>query len=306
MFSSLSLTLLVGALSIVKATPTPEKRASITSLTSSQINAFKSTTFFSAAAYCSPSVTINWSCGGNCAANSGFQPIAAGGDGDDVQFWYVGFDPASSSIVVAHQGTDPSEFEADLTDVDFFLETLDTSLFPGLSSSIEVHNGFQDEQAETAPQILAAVKSGLSKFKTTKVLLTGHSLGAALSLLDSVYLPLHLPSSTTFQTIVYGLPRVGNQAFANYVDAHLHLTHVNNQKDPVPIVPGRFLGFVHPSGEVHINSDGSWSSCPGQDNTSSLCIVGDEPNLFDSTLSNHDGPYNNIFIAGSSAKACTA
>ncbi len=37
---------------------------------------------------------------------------------------------------------------ADLTDVDFFLEPLSTTLFPGLPSGIEVHNGFAGEQAE--------------------------------------------------------------------------------------------------------------------------------------------------------------
>ncbi|KZS95526.1 lipase [Sistotremastrum niveocremeum HHB9708] len=304
MVLSLSLALVLGAVSLVQASPAPSKRQTIPTLSSSQIATFQSTTFFSAAAYCSPATTINWSCGENCQKNPDFQPIAAGGDGDDVQFWYVGFDKASNSIVVAHQGTDTSEFEADLTDAKFELETLDPTLFPGISSSVEVHDGFAEEQADTATTILAAVQSGLSKFGTTKVLLTGHSLGAALSLLDSVYLPLHLPKSTTFTTIVYGLPRVGNQAFANYVDANLHLTHVNDQKDPIPIVPGMFLGFHHPSGEVHINADGSWSACPGQDNPSTSCIVGDVPNIFDGTEANHDGPYNSIFIAGDSAFPC--
>ena len=107
--------------------------------------------------------------------------------------------------------------------------------------------------------------------------------GAALALLDSVYLPLHLPSTIQFTTVCYGLPRVsfiypgyisitvrlttlnqvGNQDFANYVDAHLSLTHINNKEDPIPIVPGMFLGYVHPSGEVHIQDSGSWDACPG-------------------------------------------
>jgi hypothetical protein len=40
-------------------------------------------------------------------------------------------------------------------------------------------------------------------------------LGAALALLDSVFLPLHL-SGFTFTTVTMGMPRVGNQAFADY------------------------------------------------------------------------------------------
>ena len=75
-----------------------------------------------------------------------------------------------------------------------------------------------------------------------------------------------------------------------------------------------FLGYHHPSGEVHIMNDNEWVSCPGnnyvsrmenftnhnlpillgQDNPSKECIVGDVPNIFDGDLSNHDGPYNGI------------
>jgi hypothetical protein len=40
----------------------------------------------------------------------------------------------------------PSRF-ADLTDVNFFLEPLDPSLFQGIPSDVEVHNGFAHEQA---------------------------------------------------------------------------------------------------------------------------------------------------------------
>ena len=79
-----------------------------------------------------------------------------------------------------------------------------------------------------------------------------------------MYLPLWLPVGTTFQTIGYGLPRVGNQAFANYVDANLHLTHINNKEDPIPICPGLFMGFVHPSGEVHIQDSDEWAACSGK------------------------------------------
>ena len=47
--------------------------------------------------------------------------------------------------------------EADLTDADFFLEPLDSSLFPNIPSSVEVHNGFASDQARytTRPSLLA-------------------------------------------------------------------------------------------------------------------------------------------------------
>ena len=34
-----------------------------------------------------------------------------------------------------------------ITDADFFLGNLDSSLFPGISSSVEVHSGFANAQS---------------------------------------------------------------------------------------------------------------------------------------------------------------
>ncbi|KAF8651855.1 hypothetical protein AX16_004629 [Volvariella volvacea WC 439] len=283
----------LGAALAVRAAPTLETRQSITALSTAQISSFKPFTFFASTAYCSPSTTIKWNCGANCNANAGFVPVASGGDGSSVQFWYVGWSPSQASVIVAHQGTDPSKIQALATDANIPQKKLDSSLFPGISSSVEVHSGFANEQAKTASAILSAVRTAISQHSATRVTIVGHSLGAAIALLDGVYLPLHI-SGVSFRVIGYGMPRVGNQAFADYVDSHLSLTHINNKKDIVPIVPGRFLGYHHPSGEVHIEESGTWASCPGQDNTSTLCTVGDVPNIFDGNTSDHDGPYDGV------------
>ena len=90
--------------------------------------------------------------------------------------------------------------------------------------------------------------------------------GAAIGLLDAIYLPLHIPNITT-RFVGYGLPRVGNMHFADYVDAQrpaVSVTRINNKKDIVPLLPGRFLGFRHPSGEVHLDEGGAWLACPGR------------------------------------------
>ncbi|KAH0583082.1 hypothetical protein H2248_010969 [Termitomyces sp. 'cryptogamus'] len=268
-------------------------RQSITSLSLAQIATFKPYAYFASAAYCSPSTTLTWTCGANCEATPDFIPVASGGDGGDIQFWFVGFAPSLNTVIVSHQGTDVTQLESDLTDIEADFTNLDSTLFPGVSSSVEVHEGFAKEQAKTAATILAVVQETISAHGATQVTIVGHSLGAAIALLDGVYLPLHL-SGVTFKTVGYGLPRVGNQAFANYVDAHVPLTHINNKEDPIPIVPGQFLGYHHPSGEIHIQDSGAWLACPGQDNPSTECIVGDVPNIFVGSLSDHDGPYDGV------------
>ena len=103
----LALVALAGGLS-VKAAPTLEART-ITTLTAAQISAYKPYSFYASAAYCNPSNTLAWNCGGNvidktepfvtltrtsanCNANPTFHPVASGGDGTVVQYWYVGYD----------------------------------------------------------------------------------------------------------------------------------------------------------------------------------------------------------------------
>jgi hypothetical protein len=102
-------------------------RQSITPLTQSQIEVFLPYTYFASAGYCSPSYTLNWSCGSressifnvtfiwlircaaSCNANPAFEVVATGGDGSEVQYWFVGYDPPSGEVIVSHQGTNPEE-----------------------------------------------------------------------------------------------------------------------------------------------------------------------------------------------------
>ncbi|RDB18565.1 Lipase [Hypsizygus marmoreus] len=269
-------------------------------LSASQIASFTPFTSYASTAYCHPSQTLTWSCGGtNCDAKPNFHPIASGGDGEFVQFWA--------------SGDGPKKLWPLITDADSFLDTLDQDLFPGIGTDIEVHNGFAEAHAETANSVLDAVKTALETSGFNQVTLVGHSLGAAPALLDVLFLPFHLPG-VKFRTIGYGMPWVGNKAFANYVDAHVQLTHVDNKQDIVPILPGRFLGFRHPQRETHIQDNETWITCPGmstrtpynlcvhvlitimfvsprQDNTDKRCTVGDVRNIFQGSFDDHSGKW---------------
>jgi hypothetical protein len=94
------------------AAPLLPRQAQLQALSQGDISAFKPFTFYASASYCEPDKLLTWTCGGkdlvvfrsstvtnyndmaeNCLQNPNFQPVAAGGDGGDVQFWYVGIDP---------------------------------------------------------------------------------------------------------------------------------------------------------------------------------------------------------------------
>ncbi|KAF8159299.1 lipase [Crassisporium funariophilum] len=293
--SGIVLSLLAGAVSVA-AGPILEARQGVSTLSAAQVVSYKPYTYYAGAAYCSPASTLAWSCGANCNKNAGFKPIASGGDGAVTQYWYVGYDTTLKSIIVGYQGTDADKFLPLLTNADFFLDELDSTLFPGVSSSIQTHNGFGEAHKRSAPSVLAAVKKGLTLYSTTQVTLVGHSLGGAIAIISSAHLSLHLPAGTKLRTVTYGSPRVGNAAFANFVNARSEMNRVNNKKDLIPIMPGRGLDFAHSEGEVHISSSNAWISCPGQDNTNSACTIGTVPNIFVGSLGDHSGPFDGVMI----------
>ncbi|KAF7317834.1 Lipase [Mycena kentingensis (nom. inval.)] len=233
----LSLAFVLGLASFAAAAPSLVARQSVSALSAAQVTAFKPYSFYASSAYCSPASTLAWNCGPNCAANPTFITVASGGDGAAVQFWYVGYDSKLATVIVGHQGTDPDEILPIVTDVNFGLKGLDSTLFPGVSSSVQAHSGFLDSHARAAPRVLAAVRTAISRFSATKVTLVGHSLGGALALLDALYLSRQL-TGVTLRTVTYGMPRVGNQAFADLLSAGNTITHINNKDDLIPILPG--------------------------------------------------------------------
>ncbi|KAH7098244.1 lipase [Auriculariales sp. MPI-PUGE-AT-0066] len=243
--------------------------------------------------------TAVWACGSNCDAVPSVVPVASGGDGSFVQYWYVAYSKTFNSVVVSHQGTKTANVIPLITDLNFFLTSPSNTTFPGLAKAgIQVHNGFHDQHGQTYPDILAAVKKTMSQYKTKSILLTGHSLGAALSVLDAIALQMVLPKDTQFRITTFGQPRMGNQNFADYVDAHFAaVIRMTNKDDPVPTLPGRFLGFSNFRGEVHIkSSDDSLVVCHGQDNADSSCTIGEVPTIFSGDVTLHKGPYLGVIM----------
>lgn len=146
--------------------------------------------------------------------------------------------------------------------------------------------------------MLNAVQSGIADFNAKNVIVTGHSLGAAIGLLDTVFLAQHLDPSISIKSVTFGLPRTGNKAWADFVDKIVKDRKIDfqffvNGDDPVPKVPPVALGFQHPSGEIfQKNNTASIETlrCPGQENENCSASI----SLFDSDTKSHDGPYAGV------------
>ncbi|KAJ3520580.1 hypothetical protein NMY22_g12694 [Coprinellus aureogranulatus] len=270
-------------------------RQAITTLSTGEISAYKPYTYYAGAAYCAPARTLAWNCGIQCSENSGFVPIASGGDGAIVQRWYVGWDASLQTIIVAYQGTDPMKLIPVLTDVNLVMTPLRPRLFPGVSLLALVHSGFSTAHALSANAVLSAVRAGISRYNATRVTLTGHSLGGALATIATAHLAVNLPSGIELRTITYGAPRVGNQRFADFVNSVSFMNRIVNQNDPVPVVPPRVI-YVQTEGEIHIVNSGEWKNCPMQDSTDAECSIGYTPTVLSGDVDDHYGPYDGVLL----------
>ncbi|KAJ7926481.1 Alpha/Beta hydrolase protein [Mycena leptocephala] len=205
---------------------------------------------------------------------------------------YVAYSQSRNQIIVGHEGTDPSQILSVENDIHFSPTPLLTVLnVAGTPEGVEVHNGFQTAWVQTSTLVLGAVKQVQAQVPDASVLVTGHSLGAAISLLDAIFLKQQLPSNTSIQVVGFGRPRVGNPVFANWVDSMFgdKNTFVVSRDDPVPHVPLLAQGFQHASGEVWIKDNTTTLACDGQENPNCSDTIG----VLDAAtgISDHLGPY---------------
>jgi len=117
-----------------------------------------------------------------------------------------------------------------------------------------VHQGFQLVYYAVRANLLAIVnRIGVG---CTEVLVTGHSLGGALSTLAMPDM-LNQPFAANASPILYNLasPRAGHDDFQNFFDAHINVCYrIVNQWDVVPHVPPALAGYVHVGNQLTIDS----------------------------------------------------
>lgn len=148
---------------------------------------------------------------------------------------------------MAFQGSD--SLRDYLLDVTFALVPCD------FADGCYAHQGFLISWAAIQNVTITAVEEALAANPTYSLVATGHSLGAALATLAGATLR-DLGYAVDIYT--YGLPRVGNDVFADYVTAQpgadYRVTHLD---DPVPKLPPIWLGYRHTSPEYWLSTGNS-------------------------------------------------
>ncbi|KAK47348.1 hypothetical protein BG58_05290 [Caballeronia jiangsuensis] len=152
---------------------------------------------------------------------------------------------ADGLAVVSFRGTEPAE----LTDIAVDLEA---SLTPWNETAGRVHDGF----AAATRSILPAVLQWLDETKNARkrLVLTGHSLGAAIATLAASV-------CRADELITFGSPRVGNADFAATL-AEVAITRFVDCCDLVTELPPELGGYIHAGPMTFIDADGTLHAAP--------------------------------------------
>lgn len=209
--------------------------------------AAKNFVYRAAASYCDKASIQSWNCLA-CQSLPGIAPVAYLYDATLDVAGYVAND--NGVAIVSFRGT--VSLEDWLVDFDFAQVT------PlGNCPNCLVHQGFYNSYESLRTQMVAA----LNQISAKEVMITGHSLGAAIAAIAAYDLSSVFSVGTYY---TFGQPRVGNDAFYTYFKSILNEYRVVHYADIVPHLPLEAMGFHHVSTEVWYNEDSSsFKVCDG-------------------------------------------
>ncbi|MGH3563132.1 MAG: lipase family protein [Mycobacterium sp.] len=162
-------------------------------------------------------------------------------------FGLMGRNTASRTAFVSFRGT--SDLADWLADFDFIPEN-----YLPVNGFGQVHAGFQDVYECARGSIAANLATATAG--CDQILITGHSLGAALAVLAAPDICRAMPPNTIEPRLVtVAGPRVGLRDFATAFDAAIESCfRVMNFLDIVPYVPP--APYVHVGAEIFVDSAG--------------------------------------------------
>lgn len=113
-------------------------------------------------------------------------------------------------------------------------------------SKIRIHCGFLKGYASVRNKIHKLIGKHICE-----VLITGHSLGAALAVLCAVDIQYNFPDKD-IEVYAFGCPRIGNEAFVKSYNKRVFKTlRFNNGNDIVTKIPPAIFGYRHVGTEIH-------------------------------------------------------
>lgn len=189
---------------------------------------------------------------------------------------YIGILDSTKSIYVVLRGTD-SRLNI-INDLKF-----KKTKYLDRACNCYVHTGFYEISNRIKDTIISNIKNIKKKYNNYDVILTAHSLGAAVHSL--LILELYKVNISAF-LYNYGQPRVGDKNFArffnNKIKNYYRYTHY---KDIIPHIPPININYYHSCGEIYEDENGRFKNCSKTNCEDSTCS--EQFNLVETNVPDH-------------------
>ena len=231
---------------------------------------------FVAASQCEPEKGLNetWSCDA-CPASTPLREVTV--VQEKGHQCLVGFD--GEKFVVAFRGSLSFEdWMADLKSA-----TMEEFTLRPDCVGCEVGSGWFSAYSSLRSGVYSALYSLASAHPSSGLIITGHSLGAAMASLFLADLEVSDPplfKGVQLPVYTFGEPRVGNEHYASWFEDRFPSSwyRVVHHDDPVPHLPPPLLGFRHGPTEVWYAESGTgfgfYEVCDGEDGEDQQCSAG--------------------------------
>ena len=139
---------------------------------------------------------------------------------------------------------------------------------PYNNTDISVEKGFYNLFTNLKDEVIKEIQDVSKKYNTRELLITGHSLGGALSTLLTFEMLYVENTNMNIKLITFGSPRVGNEYFVSIFNEYsIYCNRITHYYDMVPHIPQEFLNYVHVSQEIWYNEENSdYNVCNDKDN----------------------------------------
>jgi len=166
---------------------------------------------------------------------------------------YTGILKPENTIYVIFRGSSSKlNWEADL-------EIIRVPYYTFPECDCSVHTGFYKATNNLKEATINSVLKLQKEYGYKNIIITGHSLGAAIAQLISMEL-----FAIDIKTYIYnfGQPRIGNDKYAEFINKNMKwLYRFTHNKDMVPHIPPRSIGYLHSCKEMFEDESGNLNEC---------------------------------------------
>jgi len=161
-----------------------------------------------------------------------------------------GYDAKCNVLFTAFRGS---------SNIQNWLDNIQVSkISPYNDTSISVERGFYKAYLSVQNELFNNLYSLINQYNLKTIIITGHSLGGALSTLFVYQILTSTYNIRVGSIITFGSPRVGNYEFVKSFELYkVQSFRITHYHDIVPHVPEELLGYLHISNEIWYNEDSS-------------------------------------------------